>query len=227
MCKAVFIIISTMVMLSACTSKKKYTELAQKNAVNEARIKKLEADSVHLSEKLDVIKKQLSTLAAKSYVAPQKESKKILRGRAAEDHYKQISFFLFNIIKYVEWSSIQEDRFIIAILGNDPLFKEIGTQFNGKKVGNRIILVKKITHEKEICHADVYFVSHQKLHFLTQVYKTTKNEKALIVSDHHHLTAGVHVSFFLEGENLKFDLNEEEILKSNIVMSSTLKSLQN
>ena len=214
-------------MFSACTSKKKYAELAQKNAANEERIKKLEADSAHLSARLDNLKKQVNTLASKSSTSTQKDSKKTLRGRAAEEHYKQISFFLFNIIKYVEWSSQVEDVFIIAIVGNDPLSKEIGTQFNGKKVGNRVIQVKKINSEKDICHADVYFVSHQKLHFLTQVYKATKNEKALVVSDHHHLTAGVHVSFFLEGDSLKFDLNEEEIEKSNIVMSSTLKSLQN
>ena len=227
MYKAFLYLILLIIPLQSCTSKKKYTELAIKNAANEDRIKKLEADSVHLSEKLENLKKQVSTLTKSNITSLSKESKKILRGRAAEDHYKQISFFLFNIIKYVEWSSIQDDKFIIAILGNDPLFKEIGSQFNGKKVGNRVIQIKKINHEKEICHADVYFVSHQKLYFLTQIYKTTKNERALVVSDHHHLTPGVHVSFFLEGENLKFDLNEDEIEKSNIVMSSTLKNLQN
>lgn len=218
----------TISIFFSCASKKKYSELQQKNEFNETQIKRLKNDSLNLSLKIDTLKKQVHTLSLKYTSSNEKEVKKPNRLRAAEEHYKQISFFLYNIIKYVEWSAtVPGDVFTIAIVGNDPLFKEIGTQFNGKKVGHRMIKIKRITSEKDICHADVYFVSHQKLHFLSKVYKASNNEKALIVSDHHHLTTGVHVSFFLEGDNLKFDLNEEEIKKSNIVMSSTLKSLQN
>ncbi len=211
-----------------CASKKKYTELQKKNNHNEVQIQRLKKDSLRLSLKIDTLKKQVHTLSVKYTSPTEKEIKKPTRQRAAEEHYKQISFFLYNIIKYVEWSaSVTGDVFTIAIVGNEPLFKEIETQFNGKKVGHRMIEIKRITSEKDICHADVYFVSHQKLHFLSKVYKATNNDKALVVSDHHQLTTGVHVSFFLEGDSLKFDLNEEEIKKSNIVMSSTLKSLQN
>ncbi|MBC7389527.1 MAG: YfiR family protein [Opitutaceae bacterium] len=216
------------IFIFSCTSKKKYAELQKKNTHNEAQVVRLRDDSTRLSQKIDTLKKQVHTLSFKNIAPSEKETKKPTRLRAAEEHYKQISFFLYNIIKYVEWSaSVPGDVFTIAIVGNDPLFKEIGAQFNGKKVGHRMIQIKRITSEKDICHADVYFVSHQKLHFLSKVYKATNNEKALVVSDHHQLTTGVHVSFFLEGDSLKFDLNEEEIKKSNIVMSSTLKSLQN
>lgn len=225
-------------LLLACASKKELAAVKRQNKLHEEKIKQLQSDSAHLSWKIDSLNKYLAekslalTQAQKAVTQAQvkekeKESRKISRARAEAEHYKQISIFLYNITKYVDWSCKTDcgTSFKISIVGNEQLFKDMLEQFNGKTIASRPVEINHLLSTKEISRADIYFISHQKVGMLSDVYKNTKKYRSLVVSDHHHPSNGIHINFFTENDNLKFDLNEEEIKKSNIVMSSTLKSL--
>jgi len=77
----------------------------------------------------------------------------ILRGvwsgncKAQETDYKAYTLFIYNFMKYIEWPEAQsKGDFVIAVLGDSPVNKELQTLAAGKKLKGRNIVLKKMQH---------------------------------------------------------------------------------
>lgn len=214
--------------LFSCISKKALTE-------RDTTIKRLKSDSLHLTKKVDSLSKivqdrsqQLST-AQKTIgqLAAEKEKKIAARKKIENEHYDKVSLYVYNIAKYVDWHpSTEEQSFVIGIVGNDEIFAEMREQFEGKKIADKPVLVTKMNNIKELSSANLYFVSTSRLNLLSEIYKKMKKNHALVVSDIQNNTDGVHINFFADGDTLRFEMNDDQIKKSKLTLSSSLKHLQ-
>jgi hypothetical protein len=64
--------------------------------------------------------------------------------KAQETDYKAYSLFVYNFMKYVEWPEAQsKGDFVIAVLGDSPINKELENLAASKKLKGRNIVLKK------------------------------------------------------------------------------------
>jgi len=225
------ILILFVLLLSAllsCVSKK---VLAKRDIT----IQRLKSDSIQLAKKVDSLTKivqdksiQLSS-AQKTIgqLSADKEKKTLSRKKIENEHYDKVSLYVYNIAKYVDWKpSSEEQSFVIGIVGNDEIFAEMSEQFAGKKIADKPVMVTKMNSLKELGGANLYFVSTSRLNLLAEIYKRMKKNHALVISDIQNNTDGVHINFFADGDTLRFEMNDDQIKKSKLTLSSSLKHLQ-
>ncbi len=212
----------------SCVSSKKFE---QRNTT----IKRLREDSVHLAKKVDSLTKILNEKTASlntlqktvSQLSSDKDKKVSSRKKVENEHYEKVSLYVYNITKYIEWHpSNDESNFVIGVIGNDDIYQEMTEQFLGKKISNKPVVVTKMNSIKELGTANLYFVSTTRISYLSEIYKRMTKNHALVISDVHYSTDGVHINFFSDGENLRFEMNDEQIKKSKLTVSSSLKNLQ-
>jgi hypothetical protein len=214
-------------LMSSCASGK----LAQQSKEQEKTIKRLQTDSLRLSQKVDSLNKELKTALKQITQLNEKDKEKripaLSRRKVDMQDYDRISMFVYNISKYVDWrSDITGPHFVIGVIGDQGVYKKIKEQFQGKKIADKPVIVKLLDATAEMEKADIYYVSHTKMALLSDIRKKAYKTHSLVLSDTHQSTDGVHIHFFVEGDSLRFEMNEEEIKKSKLVMSSQLKNLQ-
>jgi hypothetical protein len=198
-------------------------------------IHRLRSDSSHLAHQVDSLNKLLNdkTLAFNSLqktvsqLSLEKDKKSSNRKKVETENYDKVSLYVYNITKYVDWQpSHEEQNFVIGVIGNDEIYQEMAEQFKGKMISNKPVIVTKMNSLKEIGSANLYFVSTTRINYLSEIYKRMTKNHALVVSDVHYSTDGVHINFFTDGDTLRFEMNDEQIKKSKLTVSSSLKHLQ-
>lgn len=198
-------------------------------------IKRLKTDSAGFSRKIDSLNKVIndknsaliSTQNTLKQLASEKEKRIASRKKVDNEHYDKVSLYVYNITKYVNWHpSLGEQSFTIGVVGNDDIYKEMQEQFSGKKISDKPVAVVKMNSLKELSGANLYFVSTSRLNYLSAIYKRMTKNHALVISDIHYNTDGVHINFFTDGDTLKFEMNDDQIRKSKLTVSSSLKHLQ-
>ena len=148
--------------------------------------------------------------------------------KAQETDYKAYSLFVYNFMKYVEWPEAQsKGDFVIAVLGDSPIIKELQTLANSKKLKGRTIVLKKCNTLEETSGCHLLYVSASKSTALKTLKDQTKDKPILIVGEREGLAKkGAGLSFVtLDDDELKFDINKKEIEQHQLKISGSLISL--
>jgi len=77
--------------------------------------------------------------------------------------------FIYNFTKYINWP-VNSGDFVINVLGNDGITKEIEYIAAKKMVGNSKISIKKILSPSEIKNCQILFIASSKMDFLSEIY---------------------------------------------------------
>jgi hypothetical protein len=68
----------------------------------------------------------------------------LTKGFSQTADYKFHSVFIYNFTKYIQWPATQQSGdFVIAVMGNSPVFDELSKITANKTVGTQKIVVKK------------------------------------------------------------------------------------
>lgn len=158
----------------------------------------------------------------------------ILRGiysgnyKAQETDYKAYTLFIYNFMKYVEWPEAQsKGDFVLAVLGDSPISKELQALAATKKIKGRNIVIKKCNTPEETVGCHLLYISSSKSAAVKILKEQTKDKPILIVGEREGLAKkGAGLSFVtLEDDELKFDINKKEIEQHQLKISSSLLSL--
>ncbi len=108
------------------------------------------------------------------------------------------SIFIYNFTKYIEWpASYTSGNFIIGVLGQSPLTKELNNLSKTKKVLNQPIVINKF-----------------------------KNISTLIITEKKGMAKqGAGINFVIVNNKQKFELNKANISKYNLKVSPNLINL--
>lgn len=131
-------------------------------------------------------------------------------------------------MKYVEWPEAQsKGDFVLAVLGDSPINKELQTLAASKKLKGRNIVIKKCNTPEETAGSHLVFVSSAKSNTVKALKELTKDKPILIVGEREGLAKkGAGLSFVtLEDDELKFDINKKEIEQHQLKIASSLLSL--
>jgi len=158
----------------------------------------------------------------------------VLRGlysgncHAQETDYKAYTLFIYNFMKYVEWPEAQsKGDFVLAVMGDSPITKELQTLASTKKLKGRNIVIKKVDTPEQAEGCQLLFVPNSKSNMVKTLKDQTKDKPILIVGEREGLAKkGAGLSFVtLDDDELKFDINKKEIEQHQLKISSSLLSL--
>ncbi len=147
---------------------------------------------------------------------------------AQETDYKAYTLFIYNFMKYVEWPEAQsKGDFILGILGDSPITKELETLAATKKIKGRTIVIRKCKTPEDSYGCHLLFVPSSKSGAVKILKEQTKDKPILVVGEREGLAKkGASLSFVtLDDDELKFDINKKEIEQHQLKIASSLLSL--
>ena len=148
--------------------------------------------------------------------------------KAQETDYKAYTLFIYNFMKYVEWpENSNKGEFIICVMGESPIMKELQVLATTKKLKGRTIVLKRCDTPEEALNAHLVFIPESKSGVIKSMKEQTKGKPLLIVAEREGLARkGAGISFVtLDEDALKFDINKKEIEIRQLRISNSLISL--
>ncbi len=147
---------------------------------------------------------------------------------AQDVDYKAYTLFVYNFMKYIEWPEAQsKGDFVVCILGDSPIQKELAGIAATKKLKGRNIIIKTITKSEEALGCQLLYVPSSKSGNIKALKEQMLSKPVLIVAEREGLAKkGAELSFVtLDDDALKFDINKKEIELHQLKISSQLISL--
>lgn len=148
--------------------------------------------------------------------------------RAQETDYKAYTLFVYNFMKYVEWPEAQsKGDFVICILGDSPIDKELQALASTKKLKGRNIVIKKCGTPEDASGSHLVYVASGKSSAVKILKDQTKDKPILIVGEREGLAKkGAAMSFVTtEDDELKFDINKKDLEQHQLKVASSLLNL--
>jgi hypothetical protein len=155
-------------------------------------------------------------------------SARINKIQAQDVDYKAYSLFVYNFMKYTEWSGeAAQGDFVIGVIGDSPIIKELNTLASSKKLKGRTIVVKKFSTAAECSNCHLLYVASSKSSMMKTLKETLKGKQVLIVGEREGLAnKGAGISFVtLDDDTLKFDINKKQIEQQGLKVASQLIQL--
>ena len=135
--------------------------------------------------------------------------------------------YLVNFTRFIEWPAENSSgNFIIGVLSNDPIVKELQGLAPTKTVFGRKIEVKVFNNPESITSAHILFVPSGQSGKIESVASNINSRGTLLVSYASNGTAkGSGINFILEDNKLQFEIRKSNITKYNLKVSSGLETL--
>jgi hypothetical protein len=137
------------------------------------------------------------------------------------------ALFMYNFTKYIEWPvSSRQGDFVIGILGNSPITKELEVISGKQKVGSQSIVVKTFASVDaiEVCH--IIYLPPSKSGQISSVSEKMAGKNTLIIADKEGLALqGAAINFIMDGDKIKYEVNKSNINHYGLAVNSSLLAL--
>ncbi len=141
--------------------------------------------------------------------------------------YNYYQIFMYNFTRYIQWppEELSED-FVIGILGNSEIVKELQDMARIKKVNSHNINIKVYNSVEEIGQCQMLFVPEDKSKFIEDVLAKLGNQSTLLITEKPGLgVEGSGINFIVRDGKLRFELNKSATDRANLKVSGELSKL--
>ena len=140
---------------------------------------------------------------------------------------KMKAIFIMNFTKLIEWpKSYKEGNFVVGVVGESPLYKELTKMAKTKKVANQSLQVKKFNATNDIGKCHILYVSKNKSQEISSVVKKVKSNSTLIITEKFGLVEkGAGINFIVKDNRQKFELNKKNVEKYKLKINKKLEAL--
>ena len=144
----------------------------------------------------------------------------------SSNEYDLKALFIFNFIKYVDWSETNESgNFKIVVLGPSEIKDPLQKIADQKKINNRKIEIKEGDDLDEIC-GQVLFIPRDMSDKLPECISKFSGKGVLIVTEGKNLAAkGSSMNFVMVDNKMKFEINQAAVHSAGLKVSSQLLDL--
>lgn len=138
--------------------------------------------------------------------------------------------FLYNFAKFVDWPAAAfpepNASFRICVLGKDPFGGSLQAAVGGEEIaGHKLTVVRTDSLAKPV-GCQILFVSRSERDQTAQILAAVKDSPVLTVGDAPgFLEQGGIINFLLEGNKVRFEINNEAAGRSRLTISSKLLQL--
>jgi|WetSurMetagenome_2_1015567.scaffolds.fasta_scaffold29021_4 hypothetical protein len=142
--------------------------------------------------------------------------------------YELKAVFLYNLGQFVTWSpnSISNGYFLICVLGKDPFQGSLELAISGKQLHNQPVKLRYLKRVEEGLDCQIIFVSSSEEPFLSSILPVLEKYPILTVSDSNRfLSEGGMIRFMIHEDKIRLQINQANIKKPNLTISSKLLAL--
>lgn len=135
--------------------------------------------------------------------------------------------YLYNFAKLIDWpDEYKTGNFIISVMGNSNLHKELVKGYNSKKIGSQQIEIRKLSQTLNISKCHVLYVGRESIDMLSDIAKALKDKPTFIITDEPGaLENGSALNFEFVDSQWRFALKLKNATDKKLFIGSTLKSL--
>lgn len=144
--------------------------------------------------------------------------------------YQIKAVFLFNFTKFIEWPGSafppNSTTIRIGVLGKDPFGSTLDETVRGETIGNRQLVVKRSQRIEDLLDCHLIFISKSEKDRVPKILSDLGPRAVLTVSE----TAGFArqggiINFYLEGNKVRFEINQITARRIGLKISSQLLSV--
>jgi len=137
------------------------------------------------------------------------------------------ALFIYNFTKQIEWplSSVSGTKFTISVLQNEELANSITEILKGRKIFDKLILVKNVSTAKEIIGSQILFIPKGKITKIRNELSSISENGLLIISEEKTLPAISSINLTEKNNQMRFELNLAAIKRQNLKTSNVLIKL--
>ncbi len=143
--------------------------------------------------------------------------------------YEYQTLFIYNFAGLIQWPpSYKSGKFVIGILGNNPIYRELKTFTSKRRVVDQPIIIKKYDSVEEIKKCHILFVPLIKSNKIDDVSRWIRKNKmpTLIVAEGSGaLNRGAAISFVFINNKMKFKLKKANATRQGLMVSRHLEKL--
>lgn len=135
--------------------------------------------------------------------------------------------YLINFTRLIEWPVEKTERnFIIGVLNNDPIVKELEIIIPNRTVFGKKIEVKVFNNPESITSSHILFIPASQTSKMEALIQKVKDHHTLIVTNASEgVLHGSGINFLIKENKLQFEIKKSNITKYNLKISSTLENL--
>jgi len=144
--------------------------------------------------------------------------------------YELKAVFLYNFAKFVEWP--QESfasptaPFTVGVVGQSPFGGELDRTAQNKTLNGHPLAIKYVRTLSEIRACHILFICASERKRLADILKSASAGNVLTVAEtDRFLQAGGMIRFVMEGNKVRFDINDEAAKNAGLHISSKLLSV--
>jgi len=149
---------------------------------------------------------------------------------AAPSEFQLKAAFIYNFAKFVEWPPeafrTQDSPFIIGIIGDNTFDDILRQTVRNKQISGhpfRVVQCKTLA-DLQSCH--ILFISLSERKRLAEILRAIRSASVLTISDlEHFLPAGGMIQFLMEGNKVRFAINDTAAKEVGLRISSKLLNL--
>jgi hypothetical protein len=141
---------------------------------------------------------------------------------------KYYSNCLYNFSRYINWPAENKSgTFIITIVGNKDLYTEMSNLTRNMKVGLQAIEVKYISTVNELSgFQHIVFLDNWQSSKINLLLQKVSGQHTLVVTETEGMTfKGAMINFISVDGMMQFEMNPENLRKSNLMASSVLEKM--
>jgi YfiR/HmsC-like len=152
---------------------------------------------------------------------------KIISAQTNEREADLKAVFIYNFTKYISWdTTVNDNNFVIGVMGNSPVTESLKQIANGYTVGNKKIIIRNFSKPEDISYCQILFIPRNLPFSLESILKKVGRGMLTVSEEPGYGKSGTAFNFFISKEDkLKFEANLKVIYAEGLKASSQLLKL--
>lgn len=143
-----------------------------------------------------------------------------------QPEYSVKAQYIYNFSKFVEFpSETVGNKFVIGVLGVNPFEDDLESQYNGKLIGGKQVVIKHLDSAEEAGYCNVVYISPSEDQSIKTILTEIKGRSILTIGDTPgYASRGVMINMILVDGRIRFEVNLACARNSHLAISSRLLS---
>lgn len=146
------------------------------------------------------------------------------KSHAQEENFIAIS--IYNFTRYIDWPSSETGDFMIDIIGHKSVYEKLKEIVAGRKVGNRLIVVRYLESIVNVTQSQILFIGFWQSKDMAKAIEKVGTSHTLIISEKDGLIdGGSGINFVIRNSAIKFEIKKGNIQKYGLTVGESLVNL--
>lgn len=138
-----------------------------------------------------------------------------------------IALSIYNFTRYIDWPKEESaNDFYIDVIGHKSVYEKLKVITEGRKVGNRNIIVRYRESSASISPCQILFIGFWQAKDMPKIIDKMVSSHTLLISEKDGLMEnGSAINFVIRNGTIKFEIKKTNIIKYGLVVSEGLEHI--